>query len=85
VFRAKVRGFRDSNYGSESVDIVLIGVVMLVVLLVAPAVERKMFQGDPQRKQQFRRRYYLWSFRAAGIALVLAILWVVYLRTVTSH
>lgn len=64
--------------------VVVIVLVMLVTLLAGRAIERKIFLDDPQQKRQFRRRLYGWSFRAAGVALVLAILWVVYLRAVTS-
>ncbi|WP_426687498.1 hypothetical protein [Rhodanobacter ginsengiterrae] len=58
---------------------------MLIVLLLGRAMERKMFRGDPRRMERFRQRLHAWSWRAAGIALVLGILLALWLRGTASH
>lgn len=60
--------------------IILVVVVMLVVLLLGRSMEQKMFRGDPARQASFRRLLYRWSWRAAAIALLLAIIAAVWLR-----
>lgn len=65
--------------------VIVVVAVMLVVLLLGRSMEQRMFQDDPQRKEQFRRRLYAWSWRAAGVALVLAMLFVLWLRNLAPH
>ena len=65
--------------------VMVVVAVMLVVWLCGRSMEQKMFQGDPQRKEPFRRRLYAWSWRAAGIALVVAIVMATWLRIRPPH
>jgi len=58
---------------------------MLVVLLFGQSLERKAFGGDPQRKEQFRQRMFAWSWRAAGIAVVVGILLALWLHGAAPH
>lgn len=60
--------------------VVLVVAVMLLVLWSGRGLEQRMFERDPARKAAFRHRLYAWNWRAAVIALLLAIVLAFWLR-----
>ncbi len=64
--------------------IFIIVVTMIAALWLSSAL-RKRFLSDPETEARFRRLYYVWSFRAAGIALVIGLVLALFLRSVAAH
>lgn len=59
-------------------------IVVLLTVLLGRSIEQKMFRGDAQRQDRFRRRLQAWSGWAAAIAAVLAVIAVVCMRALSA-
>lgn len=57
--------------------IILIGIC--ITLAISAAVNRRYLKGDPEKIARLRRVYYSLSLKAAGIAFLLGLAFVLYL------
>lgn len=70
---------------ARPVNLIIIIASMAVALWLSRVLERKWLPRDLDARQQLRRRFHVWCFRAAAIAFVFAVVLAIYLRSAAVH